>query len=496
MGSDLKSIPARLLKSPAQRWIFPVLLLEAILLRFPFFFRDYIDPDESTFILMGQAWVDGYLPYTKLWDIKPPLTFLFFAGIIYVFGKSFIAIRLAGTLVVALIGWTTYILTSRLSNSSTGYVAGIICVMLCSLFGSIQGVMSEHLLMGVFMGSLCLIILEDTLLRRLMAGILLGAALMIKISIAYSILLIGLWWIYDSFKGHTAGKAVGRLLSLGLPALAVILATLFPYALSGQAEIWWDSVIRAPLGYTQGSGRSPFSAWGVSLITLGVLFWTFRSRKLDLKQRETVLLFLAIVGVLWTFIQSGRINTHYLIQLYPPLVVLLAVALGPGLTPSISRYRWVLPAILFLLPFESYAEYVHILKYRWERGTFYNGEGFSVPAYLRESQFETENILFTRYHIGYWVLGQYPPVKAATHPSNLCKEEMFPYYNAPRLTSMQELRHLMEEVKPPLVVTQFQRRYFDEDKIRENAYMDSIVAARYHLLDTVDQAAIYLREEP
>ena len=496
MGPDLKSILARLRKTPSRKWIFPVLLLTAFLLRFPFFFRDYIDPDDSTFILMGQAWVDGYLPYTRLWDIKPPLTFLFFAGLIYVFGKSFIAIRLAGTLVVALIGWTTYDLTARLSNTSTGYAAGIICVMLCSLFGSIQGVMSEHLLMGVFMGSLCLILREDSLPRRLMAGFLLGAALMIKISIAYSILLIGLWLIYDAFRGYTPGRAMGRLLSLGLPALAVILATLAPYALSGQTEIWWDSVIRAPLGYTQGSGRSPFSAWGVGLTTLGVLFWAFRYRKLDLKQRETLILFLAIVGVLWTFIQSGRINTHYLIQLYPPLVVLLAAAFGPGLTPGISRYRWVLPVILLLLPVESYREYVHILKYRQERGTFFNGEGFSVPAYLRESEFETENILFARYHIGYWVLDRYPPVKAATHPSNLCKEEMFPYYNAPRLTSMQELRHLMEEVKPNLVVTRFQRRYFDEEKIRENAYMDSIVAARYHLLDTVDQAAIYLREEP
>src|SRR5690606_36251459 len=92
------------------------LLLTALLIRFPFFFRDYIDRDESTFILMGQAWVEGHLPYTKLWDLKPPITFLFFAGIIKLFGKSFIAIRLFGTLIVAGTGLMAYGISRKTSS--------------------------------------------------------------------------------------------------------------------------------------------------------------------------------------------------------------------------------------------------------------------------------------------------------------------------------------------------------------------------------------------
>lgn len=495
MGSTPKSKRLTFLRTPNPKWVFPVLFGLAFLIRFPFFFRDYIDRDESTFILMGQAWVDGYLPYTELWDIKPPLTFLFFAGIIYVFGKSFIAIRLAGTLVVALIAWSTYDLTSRLGNTRTGYAAGIACVMLCSLFGSIQGVMSEHLLMGAFMGALVVLSRKDSLSQRIFAGLLLGASLMIKISIAYSIFLIGLWWIYDAFRRFPPGRATARILSLALPGLAVILATLLPYAASGQADVWWDSVIRAPLGYTQGSDTSPISAWTISLITLGVLIFAFRSKRLDLRQKDILLLFLTILGVLWTYIQSGRANSHYLIQLYPPLLVLLAIGFGPIPSLASSRLKWAL-LILFLLPMESYKEYVDVLKYRKDRGTFFNGEGFSVPARITDRGLPSKNILFTAYHIGYWVLDQYPPVKAATHPSNLCKEEMFPYYNAPRFTSMEELRHLMEEVQPPLIVKRHGRRIFDKGEVRENAYMDSIMARRYQLLDTVDKAAIYSLRKP
>ena len=496
MGSVLKSTLARPPGAPSAKWIFPILLGVAFIIRLPFFFRDYIDRDESTFILMGQAWVDGHLPYTELWDIKPPLTFFFFAGLIYVFGKSFIAIRLAGTLVVAVIGWFTYSLSARIAGRGPAFAAGLAAVLLCSLFGSIQGVMSEHLLMGLYMGALWLLSGNDSLRWRLLAGLLLGAALMVKINIAFPILLTGLWLIYDAFRRYPAGTATARILSLALPGLAIILATLLPYLLSGQAALWWDSVIRAPLGYTRGSDSSPGAAWGVGLSTLALLIWMVRSGRLQLKNRSIFLLLLSILGILWTFIQSGRINTHYLIQLYPPLLVLLSVAFAPALRGAYRRYRPVVLGVLLLIPVESYTEYAHIVRDRAERGTFFNGEGFSVPAYLRENDLPSDGILFLEYHIAYWMLDAYPPVKAATHPSNLCKEEMFPYYNAPRRTAMQELRRLMQEVRPPLVVTRYGRRIFDKENIRENAYMDSVLSAQYQFLDTVDQAGLYLRIEP
>lgn len=113
----------------------------------PLFFRDYVDRDESTFILMAQSWIDGHLPYTQLWDLKPPLVYLFFALIIYIFGKSFIAIRLVGALAVAIIAFFTYKIGKEVKSTLVGFWAAIGCVYLLSLFGSLQGVMSEHLSM-------------------------------------------------------------------------------------------------------------------------------------------------------------------------------------------------------------------------------------------------------------------------------------------------------------------------------------------------------------
>ena len=63
--------PIRHLFSTVYLFLFGV----ALFIRFPFFFRDIIDHDESTFIFIGNSIADGYLPYDYLWDLKPPLLF-------------------------------------------------------------------------------------------------------------------------------------------------------------------------------------------------------------------------------------------------------------------------------------------------------------------------------------------------------------------------------------------------------------------------------------
>jgi hypothetical protein len=80
--------------------IIAALCLWTLILRLPFFFPDTIDWDESTLIIMGQGILDGYLPYDRIWDSKPPLAFVAFAGAIELLGRSVAAIRFVGYLCV------------------------------------------------------------------------------------------------------------------------------------------------------------------------------------------------------------------------------------------------------------------------------------------------------------------------------------------------------------------------------------------------------------
>ncbi len=474
------------------RSVFLFLSLVTFFIRLPFFFRDYIDRDESTFILLGQSWVDGHLPYTQLWDLKPPLTFAFFAAIIYVFGKSFIAIRALGALLVIITSFFTYKIAVRFSSKQTALWASLFSVFLLSLFGSLQGVMSEHICMAFFIPSLYLMATKKQTHWFLIAGILMGVTVMVKLNMAYPALILGLYLLYNYIK-HKSITSLWNFTLYGLGILLVIALTVLPYYLNNQTLVWWQSVILAPLEYT-GARRFTVFKLAPTFIVVGLfLFYCLKRKIFSTKNRPTIILLLAILGVLVSFIKGGRINGHYLIQLHPMLIILVVVAIGK----LISNYKYQISKkvlfLLLLIPVESYLEYGNIIKHKIEKGSFFNGEGFSVPQYISKNKLETKNILFLGYHIGYWNLETLPPTVASTHPSNICRDELFPFFENPRKTSMEELKHILESLRPKTIVVRKGRRVFDKKEIEANQYIDSYLAEHYKVANTVENADILQR---
>ncbi len=468
-----------------------IYFITALLIRLPFFFRDYVDRDESTFILMAQAWVDGFLPYTYLWDLKPPLVFAFFAGLIAMFGKSFIAIRLAGVVLIAATALTTYFMGLRMGSSRVGFWAGFTTIYFLSLFGSLQGVMSEHLSMFFFMPALLLLFRHHAPERIFLSGLLFGLALMTKLNLGYPVLLIGGLLVLESFRKRqwVDGLAKGGLFALA--ALLVFATFCLPYALKGEAGLWWDSVVLAPLAYAAADEASLLNVAPLILALAGFFLLTFGKGWLKLQDSRTQLVVIAICGVLISFMKVGRVNGHYLIQLYPLFLLLLAMALHRALPRTWSV---VLPVLAMLLPLESYKEYRDIYLHKEKTGTYFNGEGITVPRWIEAQGLKEKSILFLEYHIGYWPLGHYPPVASATHPSNICRDELFPFYGNPRTTGLQEIRFIMEEKRPELVVVRRGKPVFDQDMIQENHYINAYLALHYTPLQTIGDAQVLKRQ--
>ena len=462
------------------------------LIRFPFFFRDYIDRDESTFILLGQSWVDGFLPYTQLWDLKPPLTFAFFAAIISVFGKNFIAIRLAGVILVVVTAYFTYKITLSLLSKKASIVVGVFCIVLLSLFGSLQGVMSEHICIAFFIPALYLLHAKKYSAYVLLAGVLMGATVMVKLNMAFPIFFIGLFLLYESLFIKRNLNLI-QVILFGIGVLVVIFATILPYYLTNQTHIWWKSVILAPLEYTEARRYSIFKLAPIFVITSAFLLYAYKSKTINFKNRTVQLLLVALCGVLFSFVKGGRINGHYLIQIHPMLLILVAIVLfklTETYKPIIPKYVWL---IALLIPAESYLEYTNILKTKYKRNTYFNGEGFSVPAFIKANNLETKNIMFFEYHIGYWNLGTLPPTIASTHPSNICRDELFTFFGNPRKNSMEELKYIMEELQPTTVVIRKGRSILDKNEIEENEYLNAYLAKHYGIFTTVDNAEILQR---
>lgn len=478
-----------------ERSLFSLLLILSVFIRHPFFFRDYIDRDESTFILMGQSWVNGHLPYTELWDLKPPVIFLFFAAVIYLFGKSFIAIRMGGALLVALTAFFTYKIGVRVLSKKMAFWASMLCVLLLSLFGSLQGVMSEHICMAFFIMGVYWLLFKQKWYWILLSGLFLGLSFMSKLNIAYPLFFLGLFLGWEAFKNKTVMAELPKwLLLLSGMGLVIVLMAL-PYMMAGEVQVWWQSVFKAAMAYSSSKPSSKLEAMIFLILLISLAWWAHRKKILDFDKREVPLLLMLTLGMGLSFVQIGKVNGHYLIQVYPFILILVFLA-ASKMVQFTKPYLKVLPMfVLPLAPLETYVEYINIINHKIEKGTFYNGEGIEVPAFISENGLETSNVYFMEYHIGYWQLGSTPPTKAATHPSNVARDALFPYMQNPRATSEEELRYIMEEIRPSIIVTRKGKRPFDKQFLALNFYTALYLQKHYRLLKTIDRANIYQRLE-
>ncbi|MAU26443.1 MAG: glycosyltransferase [Muricauda sp.] len=478
-----------------ERNLFFLLFIFSLFIRFPFFFRDYIDRDESTFILMGQSWVNGHLPYTELWDLKPPVIFLFFGAVIYFFGKSFIAIRLAGTLLVALTALFTYKVGVRAISKKMAIWASFLTVPLLSLFGSLQGVMSEHICIAFFMMALYWSLFKRKWYWLLLSGIFYGLSFMSKLNIAYPIFFLGLFLCWEAFRDKRVMAEWPKWLLIVLGMVLVVALTALPYLFSGELLIWWQSVFEAPMAYSSSKTSSKLEAMVFFVLIIFFGWLANRKKILDFHQREVAIFFVLSLGMALSFVQIGKVNGHYLIQLYPFLLILTFMATSKIVLAKKSYLKAIPLLMLPLVPMEAYLEYANIINHKVEKGTFYNGEGIEIPAYLIKNDLETENIFFLEYHIGYWLLGTNPPTKAATHPSNIARDALFPHMQNPRTTSAEELRYIMEEIRPSIIVARKGKRPFDKQFIALNFYVNIYLQKHYKLIKTIDRGLIYQRLE-
>lgn len=482
-------------KIPSTRKVIFMLFGLALFLRFPFFFRDYIDRDESTFIIMAQSWVDGYLPYTQLWDLKPPITFLFFASIIYVFGKSLLAIRFFGTVLVVITAIGTYKIGKRVASKKVGFWAALCCTMLLSMFGSVQGVMSEHISIALFCPALYLLISKKNWYWYLLSGVLMGLSIMSKLNMVYPAFFIGLFLLFEAFRKKRIQRDFVLISVWAFGILFLVALTAVPYLLEGLTEVWWQSIFEAPMAYASSLNNSILNVLPFCLILALLLLVLLKTKLLSFKKKNIQLLLVVVLGVVLSFVQAGKINGHYLIQLYPILLILLGGAL--------SKLKWRIPTkftpylivLALFLPVEAYLEYANIVENRVSKGTYFNGEGIEIPHYLINNSRDTDDIFFLEYHIGYWILGETPPTKAATHPSNITRDNLFPYMLNPRNSSMDELVYILEVIRPQTIIARQNTRVFGKKFTELNSFIDQYLDENYQLEKTIGRGLLYRRLE-
>ncbi|RMG71164.1 MAG: hypothetical protein D6711_15720, partial [Chloroflexi bacterium] len=79
--------------------------------------------DQGEFATIGQGILDGRIPYSDLWNPKPPAVFYVYASFIRLFGVSSVTIRLIDLTLFTILALLIYWVMARLKGVRTAYIA-------------------------------------------------------------------------------------------------------------------------------------------------------------------------------------------------------------------------------------------------------------------------------------------------------------------------------------------------------------------------------------
>ena len=474
----------------------------ALLLRLPFVFPAVIDWDESTFVLVGQSWLQGDLPYVELWALKPPLTFAFYAVVIAIFGRDLVAVRLAGTLCVVVSAFLIYLTASRLWNRRVGLVAAILCVATVSLLPSGQATMSEHVTLVPLTLALWLLVRNEPSVRTsLIAGVLLSVATLVRLNLAYVAVLVGLYLAIVRVARDPV-KAVQSATAYAVGGGLVVALTWLPYSLIGQQEVWWSSVVSAPLNYAgskssvlenlraysraafQGSSLIAFVSLGAAA---GVAVLGRRWGAHQTERRGIAMLAILMTGVGIGILTGGDPYVHHLIQLAPFAALLTAISLDQ-VTGFLRPASLLFMAVLMAASMESVtAEYAAGMSRALAHEGLRYGAAYDIAAYLKRENPSGRPVYLLTDHIAYWLADSRPPTKMTTHPSNIAEQSLIEAVVGKDASTSEELRKVFRQ-KPEFVVMTERVWYLPRGP---RQLLESILRDEYVLVTQIQGRNIY-----
>ncbi|MGB3789459.1 MAG: hypothetical protein WA949_15725, partial [Phormidesmis sp.] len=420
-----------------------LLTLLTLCCRLPFFFESVIDWDESTFILIGQSILDGHLPYTQLWDIKPPFAYGFFSLAILLFGKMIASVRFAGALVVALTAFVVNRITQRLWTIRSGWLAGVLMILITSVLKDGQAVMSEHLAVLPLVLALYVLVARGiTTATLFFTALLISTAAMVRLNLAYVVVGVGLYLLALGLKQPLA-KQIRSGLAYSLGGVIPVFVSIVPYWMAGIPQVWWNSVVVAALSRADSNlesyevawdllGDVLVSFWSVSGFGLQVLFWGGaiagtrlmfnQSAKMQPSQKLSwALVIVFLLTVLFSILSSGSGHSHYLFQIVPFLVILSGVFADTVISRG-RRAIALLSLILCLGLYPVFKQYAVVLPRALTGSPLDQSPARQIADYFTDNGLADRSIYFMRQHIVHWYLGTYPLIPSIAHPSTIGKD--------------------------------------------------------------------------
>jgi hypothetical protein len=502
--------------STARGWpAFLILFCVAVLVRVAFFFDSVVGWDETTFILMGQSVLDGFVPYQDYWDLKPPVVYFAFALIDVLSLHTIVGVRVIGALLVAITAYTVFVLASRFASRGIALTVAVASIFLVSALGGGMGTLTEIVAMPLWMTGL--VLLSRTAAARtagvvFLGGVLLSLATLVRLNLAFAVVTTSVALLYFAYREagwRNVRFVVGWLFVGGCVPIAV---TAGYFAVRSDLAMLWEATVVAPLlyaghqltllqviaDYARDSVAFPPSLLVSFAAAAGVVLLPWVWKSLPYAGRVCVVLALATVaGATYSIVTGGNAFGHYVIQVVSPAAVAFAAALQwlADRWPNGRRWSWraVAATLGVCAAIGVYPTVRHVPELAARIRTQHSllaDEGYRLTAYLVSHMQSDDTLLLMDRHIAYWDTHKWPPTKIL-HPSNIDKAYMLPAIAGVPKTPEGVMQEIMSK-KPTVIVTPDRLRYL-EDGSAVDAVLRQALADDYRLETTIDTMRVFRR---
>lgn len=476
---------------------FIALLLIALLLRLPYFFDSVINWDESTFILAGQSITQGGIPYVDFFDLKAPLAFLPYAGLIELFGNNIIGIRLGALFFVIVSAAIVYYIMLDTWGRAGALGSAFLTVLYLSSQSNFQPLMTEHIALVPLLGALAMIQNEDCCARKcFLAGIYMSLAVLVRLNLAYCAVFAGLFLLFSSSGTVSLFARLRHAAFYGLGGLVPVSLVVLFYMATGHLDAL-DLFIRNAIGYST-EQLSPLlllrtlpgllimlpflSMCAICALTTGVE----KRHVFSAAQKRSILLNgLFLLGIITSIVLGGIFHPHYVIQLVPFMAMLAGAFLFTGYYFSSRLFRntaiAVVAAVICLNLWQGYVYYKeHVSQPDTAR---------EIREYLQKNTSSQQSIYLMQWHIVYWFMGIEPFNSFYLHPSNVAKDSQS-MKNGPTMPTEEKLEKLLES-NPDYIVKPQDLFYLRKYPLAENVLNRHLTEKCFLKTLINDEAYIY-----
>lgn len=399
-----------------------IIVIATIATRFSAFGNPTYSADDPVFLLVGQAILDGQMPYVDIWDRKPIGIYLIFAGIRLLGGEGIHQSQIVAGLFVAATALTIYHTCRHFASQQASLLAALAYLIFLPMFRGAAAQVSLFYNLPMALAALLVVrsIVRDgapSLRTCLVAMLLCGVAMTLKQTTAIEGMLFGLALLAIGYKrGWSRNQAIGRATLMVGTALLPTLVSFAAFAWLGHFDDYWFAAFESNSLRPAETSRRTLVRMGLSLLwalpLIAIALWGSMRRRRGEKALNLFLLsWLAVSVAAYAIIPRGHL--YYFIPLLLPLAISAstafsrprgAMAVFSGLILWVVFQGYVVSRAATLTARANYRALSDVVMAELDGGCLFVAHGppllYLTTEACRVSPYVFPNHLFTRVESG------------------------------------------------------------------------------------------------